>query len=465
MEFPQQRREQRQIFREERGQRRMEFPQQRQRQERPEIFRDNRGDRQNDQGERWAQRRGERPEIFHGDREGRRGERTFRPQDNNNYMGYDNYGQFRSAQVHERNYQRKLDRDFWRTRNSIVGFGDYWRDDDYDNDRWRSRDWWRNRIVRYDTYNSYYPYSYYPYSGYQSYPIYNYYQPVVATYYTFGYPTSYYDAYYPAGSYYDPYYGSYIYNGYDPYYSSYGYDPYYSSYGYDPYYGYNNYYGGGDWKTALIRTVVSLFLGGGNGTYYDDPYYAYDPYNYASYYPSYVTQPRYYYSAYPYSYSSYVPQYGVYSAPQYGNYYSYVPSYNSYPYSSYDPYAYANYGDPFGGLFGIGGGDLDGTLVRRAIGTAYYQGYLEGQAARRQGWGDEYYCDPYQYYSFDGDYVDTYYDPYSSSLGDSRRIYSEGYEQGYRDALAGNSDLYDDYDGSNVDLVSLLLGSTLSMRS
>jgi hypothetical protein len=347
-----------------------------------------------------------------------------------------------------------MDRDFWRTRNSVVGFSDVWRDGDRDNDRWRDRDWWRNRSSSYDYTYSNYPYSYYPYSGYQSYPIYNYYSPVVTNYYTFGYPTSYYDAYYPASY------------GYDPYASSYGYDPYASSYGYDPYYGYNdNYYGGGDWKTSLIRTVVSLFLGGGSGGYYDDPYYAYNPYNSSSYYPSYVSSPAYYYSAYPYSSASYVPQYGVYSAPQYGNYYSYVPSYNSYPYGSYDPYVSNNYGDPFGGLFGISGGDLNGTLVRRAIGTAYYQGYLEGQNARRSGWDDEYYNDPYQYYSFDGDYVDTYYDPYSTSLGDNRRIYSEGYEQGYRDALAGRSDLYDDYDTNNVDLVSLLLGSALSMRS
>lgn len=339
-----------------------------------------------------------------------------------------------------------MDRDFWRTRRSIVGFN-FW-NDSYD-------DPWRDRYYSYYNPSYYQAYSYYPYPSYASYPVYNYYyQPVASAFYTFGFPVSYYDAFYPSYSYYDPYYASY----YDPYYSSY-YDPYYASY-YDPYYGYDY-----DWKTSLIRTVVSLFIGGGSGVYYDDPYYAYNPYNYASYYPSYVEDPQYYYSSYPYSNAAYVPQYGVYSAPAYRDY-SYMPSYNAYPNGYYDPYAYANQNDPYGGLFGLENGDLTSTLIRRALGMGYYQGFLEGQAARQQGWGDEYYSDPYQYYSFNGGYVDTYYDPYSSSLGDTRRVYSEGYEQGYRDALAGRTELYEEFDDtSNVDLVSLLVGSGLTLRN
>jgi hypothetical protein len=94
----------------------------------------------------------------------------------------------------------------------------------------------------------------------------------------------------------------------------------------------------------------------------------------------------------------------------------------------------------------------------------YYQGFLEGQAASRRGWGDRYYNDPYAYYSTDASYVDMYYDPYSTSMGDTRRVYSEGYEQGYRDALAGRTDLYRDFDGGNLDLVSLLVGSGLTLR-
>ena len=102
-------------------------------------------------------------------------------------------------------------------------------------------------------------------------------------------------------------------------------------------------------------------------------------------------------------------------------------------------------------------GTLEGEFIQRALGTGYYQGLLEGQLARDEGWGDEYYYDPYLYQQ-------AMYDPYSSSIGDCRRYFSEGYEMGYRDALAGRDEFELADTGGGVDLVSLLLGSVLDFR-
>ena len=77
--------------------------------------------------------------------------------------------------------------------------------------------------------------------------------------------------------------------------------------------------------------------------------------------------------------------------------------------------------------------------------------------ARRRGWDDEYYSDPYLY-------EQSMYDPYSSSIGDCRRYFSEGYEMGYSDGLRNEDEFYV-ADGGDVDLVSLLIGSAISMRS
>jgi hypothetical protein len=95
-------------------------------------------------------------------------------------------------------------------------------------------------------------------------------------------------------------------------------------------------------------------------------------------------------------------------------------------------------------------------MIQRALGTGYYQGLLEGQQARRQGWGDQYYYDPYLY-------EQAIYDPYSTSIGNCRRYFSEGYELGYQDALSGR-DQVDVAERGDIDLVSLLLGSVLSLR-
>jgi hypothetical protein len=157
----------------------------------------------------------------------------------------------------------------------------------------------------------------------------------------------------------------------------------------------------------------------------------------------------------------------------YSNYYQpthytfgYEPEYSYYEPAAYYGYdQYAGYGFPqngysgplpYGDLQDIYSGGIAGELIQRALGVGYYQGLLEGQLARRRGWGDRYYYDPYLY-------EQAIYDPYSTSLGDCRRYMSEGYELGYEDALRGR-DEFDLAQGGDIDLVSLLLGNALSLR-
>jgi len=177
-----------------------------------------------------------------------------------------------------------------------------------------------------------------------------------------------------------------------------------------------------------------------DGGYYDD---------YNSYYqPNYVSN---------YGYGSYQPTYYTFGYP---------PTYTYYEPATYYGYnQYADYGIPYDAFSGslpyndvveIYSGGLAGELIQRALGMGYYQGLLEGQQARRRGWGDRYFYDPYVY-------DQAMYDPYSTSIGDSRRYFSEGYEMGYRDALRGR-DEFGLSRGGDVDLVSLLLGSVLSLR-
>ena len=232
-----------------------------------------------------------------------------------------------------------------------------------------------------------------------------------------------------------------VYRTYD-----YGYNnfPIHSMYVYDDdlYYDYD---GGFDWKSLLFRTLISTFFSNGDNIDYYDPY----P-QYAGYYDN--------------GYYGYIPEYR-YQAPYYT--FGYAPTYSYYEpaaYYGYDqfnsgmPYDYISYGAlPYGDMQDIYSGGLAAELIQRALGTGYYQGLLEGQLARQRGWGDEYYYDPYLYQQ-------AMYDPYSSSMGDCRRYFSEGYEMGYQDALSGR-DEYDLVDaGGDIDLVSMLLGTALSLR-
>lgn len=240
------------------------------------------------------------------------------------------------------------------------------------------------------------------------------------------------------------------YQSYQPNYQS-NYNPYDYSQLYSPYsgYGYGNngqyYNSGSGWKEQLIRSVLaSFFSNGTDGGYYDDYNSYYQP-NYGSNY-------------------GYAPQYGSYQ-PTY-NTFGYPPTYTYYEPATY--YGYNQYADngipydafsgslPYNDVVDIYSGGLAGELIQRALGTGYQQGLLEGQQARRRGWGDRYFSDPYVY-------EQAIYDPYSTSIGDSRRYFSEGYEMGYQDALRGR-DEFGVARGGDIDLVSLLLGSVLSLR-
>jgi hypothetical protein len=242
------------------------------------------------------------------------------------------------------------------------------------------------------------------------------------------------------------------YTVYTPVYPTYdyGYTNYYPIFQtpiYDDYY-YNDYRSSGfDWKSLLFRSVIAAFFSNGDNVGYFDPYPQYGAYygnRYYGYVPQYVYQP-------PYYTFGYVPTYAYYEPASYYGYDQY--SYYGLPYD----YDYTSYGAlPYNDMVDIYSGGVAAELIQRALGTGYYQGLLEGQLARDRGWGDEYYYDPYLY-------DQAIYDPYSSSLGDCRRYFSEGYEMGYADGLRGR-DQYDLVDGGDVDLVSVLVGSALSLR-
>ncbi len=231
---------------------------------------------------------------------------------------------------------------------------------------------------------------------------------------------------------------------YEPQYRQNDYSQVYTPYGgnvYDDYNGYSN--GGSNWAQPLIRSVIAAFFSNGvSNSYsddYDQPYYAGDNYGYASQHQ--YSQPRYHTFGYAPTSAYYEPA-AYYGHDQY--------TYNDLP---YDRFAGAL---PYNDVQDIYSGGIAGELIQRELGTGYYQGLLEGQQARKRGWGDRYYSDPYVY-------EQAIYDPYSTSIGDSRRHFSEGYEMGYEDALSGRDD-FDLAGGGEVDLVSLLLGNVLSFR-
>jgi hypothetical protein len=209
-----------------------------------------------------------------------------------------------------------------------------------------------------------------------------------------------------------------------------------------------SYEDGNRWTEQLIRSVVASFFSNGVGDgYYDDyTYNAYgQPYD-ADY--GYGSQ----YDDYPSTYNTfgYAPTAAYYEPAAYYGYDQYA--------SEGLPYETLLGSIPYSDMLDIYSGGLASEMIQRAMGTGYYQGLLEGEQARKRGWGDQYYSDPYLY-------EQAIYDPYSTSIGDSRRYFSEGYEMGYEDALRGR----DEFDlagsgGGDVDLVSLLLGSVLSLR-
>lgn len=210
-------------------------------------------------------------------------------------------------------------------------------------------------------------------------------------------------------------------------------------------------------RASALRTLIASVLGSNTG--YNDYYYS-------------QAQPVYYGNPY------YTANYGT--ANYGGNYYNGYPQYQSYAaapyYANYQPYGYSydtQYnGDPYYAdnyyydqqpsyyTSSNSGGGFMQQLFSKLLALGYGQGYNEGLNARRAGYGDRYYSDPYAY-------GDTNYVSYSNTLGENRRCMSDGYELGYNDALYNQrgSDSYQNIDpyqnNGNVDLVSLLIGSVL----
>ena len=236
----------------------------------------------------------------------------------------------------------------------------------------------------------------------------------------------------------------------------------------------------------MIRNIVRTRT---YNTYYDDSYYypTYSSYYYDTPYEPVYGSPltvNYVYYGTPYYYEPqvsyvYVPQYGAtYYDPYYyqnysyyGGQQSYYPTYSSYGYPSnagYADYYDAGYGyddDQYLSVLsqlpvaelvqGLTGNSFISELLGGFLNQGYDQGYIDGEYAREYGDDDSSYYDPYAYH-------DTSYDTYSLNLAENRRIFSEGYEAGYSDAIAARADDYSPYQDSQPDLVGLLVGNVLS---
>ena len=98
--------------------------------------------------------------------------------------------------------------------------------------------------------------------------------------------------------------------------------------------------------------------------------------------------------------------------------------------------------------------------------NGYDQGYRDGLLARQAGYDySEVYYDPYSYYYEDPSYQTvTTYQPYLYSSYEDRHCLSEGYSLGYQDAFYNEND-YDPYYGeTNVNIVSLYVGTTFQIN-
>lgn len=213
----------------------------------------------------------------------------------------------------------------------------------------------------------------------------------------------------------------------------------YSYRDYDDY----NYDRGSEWRQNLIRVIVD----NGGGSYFGDRdfggYYGYEPENY------YYSRPRYT------SYARYDYEPAYYNSPLfagYGDDYGFDTGYASFGESG----GFGGLLDqlPIGDIIGqfLGGDDFVSGLLGSFLSQGYDEGFLAGQFAKENGWGDRYFDDPYDY---EGEYL-----PYSYSVAQNRQVLSEGYCLGFEDALRGRDD-YDPFDQGNVDLVSALLGNVL----
>lgn len=106
---------------------------------------------------------------------------------------------------------------------------------------------------------------------------------------------------------------------------------------------------------------------------------------------------------------------------------------------------------PIGELVSQFAGDsFAGEMISGFLTQGYDQGYNTGEYARLNGYSD--YAPSYPDYS--------YASSYSSNIAENRRIYSEGYERGYRDAMERRE--YELSGDQSPDLVSLLVGNVLN---
>jgi len=212
----------------------------------------------------------------------------------------------------------------------------------------------------------------------------------------------------------------------------------------DDQYGDYGYADNGNWKDVLLRTVLSAFLGGQGSQYDRDAYYSRE-YQTISYLPYRNGGPQYYgqqplYSTYTYGYPEYDDDSDAYGYDPYGRSYD--------DYSGIDPILM--------NISGSGSGTYLNELLGRAVASGYQQGLADGLYARKQGWNDQYYRDPYSYEN--NNYA---YGSCSTSLAENRQLLSSGYELGYRDALNERDAGYYQEGSQGVDLVSLLLSNVL----
>ena len=327
-------------------------------------------------------------------------------------------GQIRSHNVHERNAERKAIKDQEKA----------YRRENRDDQRYSARQWFdQTRHTGRNSYTYLDPRSYDP-----NRQIYR--QGVTVDPYG---PRAGYSGR-PNGYYTDP--NSYQY-GQDPNYYGYGSDPYSNVYGQYP--SQNN--GGLSWKKNLLRTLINSILGGvggGNNAYYDqnayNSSYAYGPVR--------DRQSSYYNGAYSPQNAGYDPAYSQY------------PSYTQPQYFGTSPLSGGLLNSiPLTGLFGQrgGAGGYVAQILSQFLAQGFLQGSLAGQTARQSGLGSRYYNDPYVG-------ANGVYDPYSYTMGENRRILSEGYNLGYEDALSGRYQ-YNQCATGNVDLVNLLLNNVFQL--
>ena len=203
-------------------------------------------------------------------------------------------------------------------------------------------------------------------------------------------------------------------------------------------------------RVNYLRNVIVTFVSSLSNNGYDDN-------TYPQYQQSYYSDPN-YSNSYDNSggnysfYNDNYPQYQTFAAAPY---YSDVQPYGS----SYDPqYGFdPNYADDTYGYSSSAdsGGSFWQQLFSKLLTLGYNQGFDAGSNARRAGYGDRNYSNPYVY-----DDNDTML--YSNSLGENRRYMSDGYELGFEDALYDQPESLGDSNGI-VDLISMFLGNGLQI--